>query len=116
MSNHAWVCFTCHSSVRRPGIDEDVRCPSCGKACEHLGYKTPIPPKSKLKEWEALRLSFYERRRQYLLDREGKQVRLVHELEQEIQRLKSMPENDGRVHAVKQLERRLSDVRVQRVY
>lgn len=109
MSNYAWVCFLCRSAVRRAGDATDVRCPSCGKSCECIGFRTPVPPKSKAKEWEALR-AFYYRRRQENLERQTKdRVRRIHGLEKEILRLESMPPNDGRTKAVELLKKRLSN-------
>jgi uncharacterized protein len=57
MTNFNWVCFQCCAAVRRPPKATDVRCPSCGKSCACMG-KTPIPPKSKSKEWAALENAF----------------------------------------------------------
>jgi len=110
MSNYAWVCFHCRSAARRPGSATDVRCPSCGNSCERIGYKTPIPPKSKLKEWEALRSLGHRRRQEDLARRTRDRVRQTHFLEKEILRLESMPPNPGRTIAVKLLKKRLNAV------
>ncbi len=111
MSNYAWVCFSCHMAVRRPGTATDVKCPSCGLLCECIGHKTPIPPKSKPKAWEALRQSFFNSLRERIANQESMRVRRVHNLEQEIEKLESLPKNTGRSQAVKVLKIRLGKVR-----
>jgi len=107
VSNYAWVCFLCRSAARRPGDATDVRCRSCGKSCECIGYKTPIPPKSKLQEWEALRRLYYCKKQQGLARRTRDRVRRIHSLEKEILRLESVPSNPGRTKAVKLMKKRL---------
>lgn len=54
MSNHHWACFACRTVTRRNSLSTNVRCRECRRPCESLGYKTPIPPRYKVKEWEAL--------------------------------------------------------------
>jgi hypothetical protein len=98
--------------VRRNGQSENVRCPTCAEPCVCLGYKVPIPPKSKPKEWEQLNQDFYKRKREYLLKKEQQHVRLVHNLEQEITRLETMPDNAGRKESIKHLRKQLEAARV----
>lgn len=107
MSNYTWACFSCHVAVRRDGQSEDVRCPNCSEACECIGYKIPIPPKSKPKEWEKLSVDFHAQKRADALKAEQKHVRKIRELEQEIARFEAMPENPGRKDALKQLKKKL---------
>jgi LSD1 subclass zinc finger protein len=64
VSNYSWVCFSCRTSHRQPSTAKQVKCASCGEPCECLGYKIPVPPKSKPKDWEKLRLAFYQSRNQ----------------------------------------------------
>jgi hypothetical protein len=59
---HKWVCFDCHTSVKRchAGIftaivSKDAKCQHCGKPMVRLGYKIPIPKKTDTKLWAALR-------------------------------------------------------------
>src|SRR5262245_30007836 len=109
MSNYAWVCFLCRSAVRRARDATDVRCPSCGKSCECIGYRTPIPSKSKPKEWGGVRALYYRTRQENLARQTKDRVRRTHSLEKEILRLESMPPNPGRTKAVKLLKKRLNN-------
>lgn len=111
MSNYAWVCFTCCAAVRRPGTAKDVRCPSCAKACECLGARIAIPPKSKPERWAELRQSFYVARAARLLALEKWRTQRVHQLEQEIARLEALPDNPGRAQAVSKLKNKLDKER-----
>jgi hypothetical protein len=108
MSNYAWACFDCRAAVRRPGSAKRVLCPGCGKPCECLGYKTPIPPKAKVKAWEQLRAGFYGARRSGNLAKERAKVRRIHNLEQEIARLEGLPSNAGRSVAISLLKKQLA--------
>ncbi|MDR3353076.1 MAG: hypothetical protein LBO00_08800 [Zoogloeaceae bacterium] len=66
MASDKWVCFACRVVVRRRLDDlvssyntpHEVRCPVCGQRCVFLEKKIPIPPKSKVRQWEALRQQF----------------------------------------------------------
>jgi hypothetical protein len=76
-----------------------------------LGYKIPVPPKSKPKDWEKLRLAFDQSRRQAARKRTMERVRRTHDLEQEIARLEGMELNPGRTTAVKLLKKQLAKTR-----
>lgn len=109
MSTAAWVCFDCQTAVRRnTAFAGDVPCPSCGRPCSYLGYKIPVPPKSKSREWAVLRDQLARERMQRDLASDVSTVRAQHALEQEIARLEALPVNEGRTNAIRLLRRRLS--------
>jgi hypothetical protein len=111
MSNHAWVCFDCRAAVRRSGMAKDVRCPRCAQACICLGYKVPIPPKTKVKAWSALRDWFYRYQRQRLLGSHQQRMNQVQQLERQMRELTAMPLKPGRSAMIAYLSRRLSRIR-----
>lgn len=109
MGMAAWVCFACRAAVRRnTQYTGEVPCPLCGKPCTYLGYKIPVPPKSKLREWSALHQQLARERSERDLVADEAAVRARHDLGQEIARLEAMPANEGRAKAVRLLRRRLS--------
>jgi uncharacterized Zn finger protein (UPF0148 family) len=108
MSNRNWVCFSCRITARKPASYQgDVICPQCTKKCSYLGYKIPVPPKSKIKEWQKLRLQLADEARNYERIKFKNDVSSRHLLEQEISKLKSLPANSGRNSLIKQLEKQL---------
>ena len=113
MSNYHWVCFGCCEAVRRPGSAENVRCPSCGKPCDNIGYKIPVPPKSKPQLWRELAESYAQARRDYFARKSAANVRRLHDLEHEIERIRDMEPNDGRRSLMKKLQSELSSVQRQ---
>jgi len=108
MSNYAWVCFNCRLAVRRPGLAQAPRCASCREACICLGYKIPVPPKSKIRQWKALRDSVFLYRRENLLREDRTRVELTHRLEREITRYEVLQRNSGRAAAIKRLRQQLT--------
>ena len=109
MGMAAWVCFDCRAAVRRnTAYTGEVPCPTCGKPCSYLGYKIPVPPKDKRREWSALHQQLALERSERDLAADEAAVRNRHDLEQEIARLEAMPANEGRAKAVRLLRRRLS--------
>ena len=109
MSTAAWVCFDCRGAVRRntPFVGE-VPCPTCDKLCSYLGYRIPVPPKGKRREWSELHQQLARERSERDLAAVQAAVRDRHDLEREIARLEAMPANDGRTKAIRLLKRRLS--------
>ena len=57
MSRHTWACFSCRTAARREASSA-ARCPSCGKPCERLGTKIPVPPKGDAKAWKQVEAHF----------------------------------------------------------
>jgi hypothetical protein len=109
MGTAAWACFNCRTAVRRnTAFTGDVPCPNCGQPCSYLGYKIPVPPKAKGREWAALRDQLARERMQRELASGMNTVRGRHALEQEIARLEALPTNEGRTKAIRLLQRRLS--------
>lgn len=109
MSNYSWVCFECKLAVRRATNTVEVRCARCRGPCACLGYKIPVPPKSKLKEWQRLREFVYRWRRESYSRQQRLRVRRIHDLEYEIAHLEALPRNEGRAAAVKVLMKRLEE-------
>ena len=80
-----------------------MRCPTCGLQCINLGYKIPVPPKSKVAAWKALETDYFARRRTLVAVSRYRSIRRKHELEKEIVRIEALPENHGRHGLLKQL-------------
>ena len=109
MSNGAWVCFDCRTAVRRSNqFKGEVPCTDCGKTREYIGYKIPVPPKSKEKEWKLLFERHFSEKREILLEQERTRVAKKHALEHEILRLEQLPENPGRKRAIDLLRKQLA--------
>jgi hypothetical protein len=111
MSNYAWVCFSCRTASRRSPVAKNVRCRQCARPCECLGYKSPVPPKARAREWAALAEAFYGSRRRYSLCQQKLRVRRIHDTEREIARLELLPANEGRTDAIKRLRKQLEQLR-----
>lgn len=92
---------------RSQGDTSDVLCPECGKQCSYIGYKIPVPPKSKVREWKQLQEQLRQEKSKTEIVKTQSLVRRKHELEREIVRLEAMSKNEGRTKAVKQLRKKL---------
>lgn len=106
MSNAVYVCWDCRVAIKADR--DDVLCPHCGGGCACIGRKIAVPAKSKVAEWREMRERFYAERRELALWRQREHVNEVHALEQELARMKAMPDNPGRAVQIKLLEKQLS--------
>lgn len=95
MSQHKWVCFSCREVVRRSSNDNNVRCSRCGKACECLGTRIPIPPKRQMKRWEALQQQVQMSEQINRANWSRWNVVRIHELEKKIAQLERRKINPG---------------------
>ena len=86
---------------------EFVKCSRCGQHSRYVGYKTRIPERQAKNEWELLRKTL-EDKAIHRMEQAGKsKVRLRHELEKDLAKLQSRPENPGRNKAMRLLEREI---------
>lgn len=108
MSNRNWVCFSCRITNRKSSrFAGKAICPECGGELKNIGYKIPVPPKSKPKEWKKLREQLAFDAREFERDICKSKVRKRHDLEKELEILKVLPSNAGRQSLIKQLEKQL---------
>lgn len=113
MSNRKYVCFKCRTAVRREANSErSVLCPLCGSAAVNVGYKVPIPPKSKGKEWAALEKQLSQEASEIIAAEALERVQRIHHLEKEIKRIEALPSNAGRQSLIRQLKKELESVGV----
>jgi len=73
-----------------------------------IGVGIAIPPKRDEKAWDALRKMIGERRRANEQREFEELVRQKHDLEQQIERLESLPTNPGRTKTIRQLRKQLN--------
>jgi hypothetical protein len=111
MNNRNWVCFDCRSVVRREAYTKDiVVCSACRRPRVNLGYRIPIPAKTKAKDWELLRERFLASERAAERAERVRRQKRKRELEAEIERLESRPASEGRSQAVRRLRRQIRDL------
>lgn len=111
MSKRNFVCFDCRAAVRRELYSgEAVLCSDCGLECHNIGYKVPVPPKSKPEAWKSLREQYFRDRRQENERKAVKNIRRRHALEKEIQDLEVRPENEGRTKEIRRIRRQLDSL------
>jgi len=114
-SNHNYVCFECRTAIRYPKTAQEApKCRECGAECFCLGYKVEIPKHDDIKAWRELRA---ECERRELASHETltlRGVRRQHFVEQEIRRLREMPDNRDRNRQIKKLEEELARITQQK--
>ncbi len=111
MSNRKHLCFNCLLAFRREANSTSaVKCSACGGDCINIGYKIPVPPKSKPKEWDDLRNQLTNEHLARTLANQRRKVQNIHSLEKEIGKLEALPENSGRASLIKKLKQRLDQV------
>jgi hypothetical protein len=109
--NNNWVCFACRVVIRKPsGITQLPKCPDCGSECFFLGHKVEVPNQRNLRAWRELHLDCRERELNRREKSSQEKVRRTHDIEQEIARIKALPENAGRRSYIKGLEAWLKKV------
>jgi DNA-directed RNA polymerase subunit RPC12/RpoP len=109
MSNRKFVCFDCRVAVRRnANTTKAVLCPNCGKETVNIGYKIPIPPKTKVSEWQALREQIHLQITESVMNQHRNRAAEIHALEKEIEKMASLPSNTGRESLLKELKKRLA--------
>ena len=115
-SNHNYVCFTCRTAIRHPKTAPNTpSCLSCGAECFNLGYKVEVPKHDDLKAWRELRAECERRAAASRQELVVRSVRKQHFLEQEINRMRQMPENRDRSRQIKQLEEQLATLLKRRI-
>jgi predicted secreted Zn-dependent protease len=108
MNHRNWVCFDCRSVVRREAYTVDsVVCATCSQPRVNLGYKIPIPAKTRAKEWERLREQYFASQRAATRARGDAQRKKRRDLTKEIERLESRSANPGRSKAVQLIRKKL---------
>jgi hypothetical protein len=111
MRNGNWVCFDCRKAVRHPGwAGPAPRCPGCAQSCFPIGEKVPLPTKTDVRGWKALRaqVSRVVCRRQ---ERDSKErVRRRHAIEQKIVALQARPFSAGRAREIDSLRKLLAEL------
>ena len=108
MSKRNWVCFECRSVVRREAYTANsVVCATCWQPRVNLGYKIPIPAKTRVNDWESLREHYLASERAAARARREAQRKRTRDLEKEIERLESRPANPGRSKAVQLIRKKL---------
>lgn len=108
MSNRNWVCFNCRITNRKSSrFNRQATCSQCGDKLKNIGYKIPVPPKSKPKLWQKLHEQLAFEAREFERNNFKSKVRKRHDLEQEIEKLKTLPFNRGRQSLIDRLEKQL---------
>jgi len=108
-SNYNYVCFECRTAIRHPkAATEAPKCRDCGMGCFCLGYKVEVPKRDDIRSWLDLRAECERRTSVSEEAIEFSGVRRQHFLEQEILRLRQMPDNKDRNRQIKKFEEELA--------
>ena len=75
-----------------------------------IGTKMAVSPKRNEKAWVALRKEIGRRRRDHEEREFAQSVRRRHDLEQEIEKLTSLPASQGRARRIRELRKNLSEI------
>jgi|GEM_PF-6478808 len=86
-----WACFNCRYTTRR---FDTPRCAECGRECTFLGPKIRVPPKSNVRQWERLFQLVMAHRRRWQLHSERYHVRVRHQTERYIEKLRHTKPNN----------------------
>lgn len=112
MSKLTWACFACRVAVRREGKSmAAVRCPACGKGCENLGTRIPVPPKKDAKAWEQVRSHLSKVRADKAKQAKEGKAHIAAFLARQIAKLESLPPNRDRTKELKRLRAALLRVK-----
>lgn len=107
-NNSNRVCFTCRVVIRLPADEtHNPTCPTCGEQCFDLGDKVAVPRKTNDRAWRLLHLDCRRRLHEKLAKTSEQNVKLLHELEREIQKQKKLASNTGRRRFIKKLDAQL---------
>src|SRR5688572_7778870 len=111
-SKSNWVCFRCRLAVRRPNFSyaNVPPCANCGHPSFRLGHTVPLPAKADIRGWKQLHEQMREMLHTFEENRYKQRIRERHNIEQEIVKLMSRPENRGRASAIRLLRKRLANM------
>ena len=90
-------------------VGEAILCPRCGRLCEYIGYKIPVPAQNKEKDWQGLKKYLLVNKLEQQKAAEVASVKRKHSIEKEICRLKEKPANKGREAAIRRLEKEMKN-------
>ena len=77
----------------------------------NIGYKIPIPPKTKGKDWENLQKQLISKKAEAENESKYQNAQLIHSIENELRKLEALPVNKGREVLITKLKKRLENAR-----
>lgn len=110
MANATFICWHCHTAYRSEILAKDTvrRCAECGREIEWVSTKVEIPRKTDKKAWEALRDDLLSRRDKHIKAERSIRRRTINHYKEQIAKLESLPENEGRRKAIRTFEKKLA--------